>query len=170
MSPALRMSLIVVSVLLLVIAGLSRTSFVIEETVDIDAPPSRVWAVIADHARYAEWNTQLAWLGAPASLGATLHLRLAAEGADPYEFKPLVTAWEPERRFTWLAITGIPRVFDGEHTFTLEPLGERGTRVVNREEYRGVLSLLMKNLPMMAGAPAGFRKMNDELRRRAEAP
>lgn len=95
--------------------------------------------MLADDAHYAEWNTQLAWLGPPASPGATLHLRLAAEGADPYEFKPLVTAWERERRFTWLAITG-------------------------------VLSPLMKRLPMMAGAPAGFRKMNDELRRRAEAP
>jgi len=159
-----------VLVLVVGLLGASRTSSVIEWGIDIAAPPARVWAVLAAHAHYSDWNTQLAWLGAPASLGATLHLRLVADGADPYEFKPLVTAWEPERRFTWLAITGMPRLFDGEHTFTLEPLGERGTRVVNREEYRGVLSLLMKNLPMMAGAPAGFRKMNEELRRRAEAP
>ena len=43
----------------------------------------------------------------------------------------------------------MPRVIDGEHFFELERIDDNTTLVINREEYRGVMSLIMKNLPMM---------------------
>lgn len=154
--------------LLLLVGALSLTSFEIREETVIDAPPERVWAVIVDAASYAQWNTQLAWLGGTPGPGAVLTLRLSAEGAAPYEFTPTVSHWEPGVRFAWLARTGLPRVFDGEHFFELEALEGGRTRLINRERYSGVLSLVMQRQPMMQGAPAGFVKMNDELKRRAE--
>jgi hypothetical protein len=67
--------------------------------------------------------------------------------------------------FGWIARTGgIPRLFDGEHFFEMNDLGNGKTRLVNREEYRGVLSLLMQQLPMMKLAPQGFERMNRELK------
>ncbi len=169
MAPWQRRTLLALGALTLTAAALSQTSFAIEDAVDIDAPPAEVWAVLVDGAHYAQWSSQLAWLGDAAAPGATLHLRLSAEGTAPYEFRPVVKTFEPPHRFGWLARTGLPGVFDGEHTFTLEPLGATGTHVINRESYRGVLSLVMQRLPMMANAPAGFRTMNDELKRRVEA-
>jgi hypothetical protein len=62
----------------------------------------------------------------------------------------------------------LPRVFDGEHFFELQDLGNGKTMVVNREEYRGVLSLIIRNLPMMNNAPEGFELMNTELKRYCE--
>jgi hypothetical protein len=156
------------AVLVLVIAGLASTSFEVRQDVVIDAPPERVWAVIVDMPAYAQWNSQLAWLGGVPGPDAQLELRLSAAGNDPYEFKPRVSAWEPNVRFAWLARTGLPRVFDGEHFFELERLEGNKTRLVNRERYSGVLSLVMERQPMMRGAPAGFVKMNDELKARAE--
>ena len=99
---------------------LSRTGFEIRHTIDIDAPPERVWAAIVDFPGYAAWNTQLAYLGGDLRLGGELHLRLSAEGASPYTFKPVISHLEEGRRFAWLARTGIPRLFDGEHFFELE--------------------------------------------------
>lgn len=150
------------------VGALSFSSFEVREEVIIDAPPDKVWAVIIDFPSYAEWNSQLAWLGGTAAPEATLKLRLSAEGADPYEFQPVVSHFEPNVRFAWLARTGAPRVFDGEHFFELEPLAGGKTRVVNREHYSGLLAPIIQRQPMMQGAPKGFVKMNDELKRRAE--
>ena len=163
-----RIALAVVAVLVAGLAGSSFSSFGVREEVVIDAPPERVWAVIIDFPSYAEWNSQLAWLGGTAAPDATLKLRLSADGAEPYEFQPVVSHFEPNVRFAWLARTGAPRVFDGEHFFELESLPGGKTRLVNREHYSGLLAPIIQRQPMMQGAPKGFVKMNDELKRRAE--
>lgn len=155
--------------LVVLLGALSFTSFEIRKEVVIDAPPERVWAVIVDFPSYAQWNTQLAWLGGTAGPGEVLKLKLSAQGSEPYEFAPTVSHWEPNVRFAWLARTGLPRVFDGEHFFELEPVAVGKTKLVNRETYSGVLSMVMERQPMMAGAPAGFEKMNAEYKARAES-
>jgi hypothetical protein len=168
MSPRARRRLAVVAGILLFVGAASTTSFEIRTDVVIDAPVDRVWAVIVDLPRYADWNTQLAWLGGEPGPGAVLKLRLAANGTAPYEFAPTVSHWVPNVRFGWIARTGVPRIFDGEHFFELEPIEGGKTRLVNRERYSGVLSLVMQRLPMMAGAPQGFARMNDEIKSRVE--
>jgi hypothetical protein len=147
---------------------LSRSQFEVRHTVDIDAPPERVWDAVVDFAGYSAWNTQLAYLAGEVKPGGQLHLKLSVEGTTPYEFKPVISHFEAHRRFAWIARTGLPRLFDGEHFFELERLPSGATRLTNREEYRGVLSLVMERLPMMASAPAGFEKMNLELKRYVE--
>ncbi len=148
---------------------MSQTSFEIREEVVINAAPEQVWAVIVDFPSYSQRNSQLAWLGGAAGPGNVLKLKLSAPGTDPYEFAPTVSHCEPTVRFAWLARTGVPGVFDGEHFFELERLDGNRTRLVNRERYGGVLSMVMKRLPMMQGAPAGFVKMNEEFKARAES-
>jgi hypothetical protein len=93
-----------------------------------------------------------------------LHLKLAVAGTDPYEFKPDISYWHEKRQFAWVAKTGLPRIFDGEHFFELKDLGNGKTLLTNREEYRGVLSQIFRQLPMMKTAPEGFKKMNLELK------
>ncbi|MEL6924985.1 MAG: hypothetical protein AAFO94_13130, partial [Bacteroidota bacterium] len=56
------------------------------------------------------------------------------------------------------------RIFDGEHFFELKAIDANTTALTNREEYRGIASMIMKNLPMMKDAPEGFKKMNRELK------
>lgn len=147
-------------VIVLVLFALSFTQFEIRKEIVIEASPQKVWDVILDFPNYAQWNTQLFYLGGDLKPGGTLHLKLAVSEADPYEFKPIISHWEENQKFAWLAITGFPRVFDGEHFFELYELPEGKTLLVNREEYRGILSLLIKNLPMMKNAPEGFEQMN----------
>lgn len=148
----------------LIIIGLTFTKFEIRKNIEINATPDKVWQTIIDFPNYAKWNTQLAFLGGNVKPNGSLHLKLSVEGTSPYEFKPKISHWEENKKFAWLAITGIPKVFDGEHFFELKPLENGKTLLINREEYRGILSILMKNLPMMKDAPAGFEKMNIELK------
>ncbi len=159
-----KMILYLIIGLLVVVIALSFTRFEIDEKVEVQAPVEKVWATIIDFESYSEWNSQLEYLGGTVEPGGQLQLKLSAAGAEPYEFKPIISHWEENKRFAWLARTGLPRIFDGEHFFELEKIDNNTTMVTNREEYRGVLSLIMKNLPMMKDAPEGFKKMNVELK------
>jgi hypothetical protein len=147
-----------------VVLLLSRTGFEIRDEIEVNASPDKVWRAVVDFENYKKWNSQLSYLGGEIKPNGILHLKLAAEGAEPYEFKPVISYWDDRQRFAWLAKTGINRVFDGEHFFELQDLGDGKTRLTNREEYRGVLSFVFKQLPMMKNAPKGFRKMNVELK------
>ncbi len=150
--------------IVLVIFLLSRTSFEIRDEIEINVPIEKVWAAIIDFESYKNWNSQLTFLGGSVKPNGKLHLKLSAAGAKPYEFKPDISYWQEKKQFAWIAKTGLPRIFDGEHFFELKDLGNGKTLLTNREEYRGVLSQLFKQLPMMKTAPDGFRKMNSELK------
>lgn len=149
---------------LALITALSFTKFEISSVIEINQPPETVWAAIINFEQYDKWNTQLEFLDGDVRPEGTLHLKLTAEGADPYEFKPVISHWEENKKFAWLARTGLPRVFDGEHFFELTDIGNGKTQLLNREEYRGVMSQIIRRLPMMKNAPAGFEKMNAELK------
>lgn len=153
---------------IIILIVLSRTQFEIRKDVEINAPPSKVWRTVVEFEKYKDWNSQLQYLGGELKPQGLLHLKLSAKGTDPYEFKSTVSYWEENKRFAWLAVTGFPRIFDGEHFFELQDLGNGKTLVVNREEYRGILSLIIRNLPMMKTAPEGFELMNTELKRYCE--
>lgn len=147
---------------------LSRTSFEIRDDVEINASVDKVWNTVIDFDNYKKWNSQLTFLGGTVQPNGNLHLRLAAAGTDPYEFKPDISHWTERKQFAWLAQTGLPRIFDGEHFFELKDLGDGKTLLTNREEYRGVLSQIFRQLPMMKTAPEGFKKMNLELKNYVE--
>lgn len=155
---------IILTIAMLVTLLLSRTSFEIRDDIEINASTDKVWAAILDFENYKNWNSQLTYLGGKVQPNGTLHLKLAAAGAEPYEFKPDISYWQEKKQFAWIGKTGLPRIFDGEHFFELKDLGNGRTLLTNREEYRGVLSQLFRQLPMMKTAPEGFKKMNEELK------
>lgn len=159
---------IILTIAVLTILLLSRTSFEIRDDIEINASTDKVWDAIIDFENYKNWNSQLAFLGGTVQPNGKLHLKLSAAGAKPYEFKPDISYWQEKKQFAWIAQTGFPRIFDGEHFFELKDLGNGKTLLTNREEYRGVLSQLFRRLPMMKTAPEGFKKMNLELKNHIE--
>ncbi|NBC65194.1 MAG: SRPBCC domain-containing protein [Bacteroidetes bacterium] len=150
--------------LVALIGILSFTGFEINKKIEINAPAETVWTTILDFDSYSEWNSQLEYINGDIKPNGWLHLKLSVQGTDPYEFRATISSWEEIKRFAWLARTSLPGIFDGEHFFELETIDQNTTLLTNREEYRGVLSLIIKNLPMMKNAPAGFEKMNSELK------
>jgi hypothetical protein len=63
----------------------------------------------------------------------------------------------------------MPGLFDGEHSFSLEPAGPGRVRMVQQEEFRG---LAARPILAVIGEPtlAGFRQMNQALKARVEQP
>lgn len=142
---------------------MSRT---VQTTIELDAPPGVVWAVLTDLDRWVEWNP-FATAQGRAEVGERLVVRLTGgAGGRGVTFKPRVTAADPGVRFAWLGSLGPRGLFDGEHSFRLEPLdGGARTRLLHGETFTGVLVALFART-MKGDTGAGFEAMNTALARR----
>jgi len=75
-------------------------------------------------------------------------------------FRPRVTALEPEHMLEWSGTLGIQGLFDGRHTFILEPT-EGGTTLTQTETFTGLLVPLTNK--MLLRTKKGFENMNAAL-------
>lgn len=151
----------------------------IETRIGIEAAPDAVWAVLADFARYPEWNPFVRAIAGDLAVGARLTVQLELAGrAVP--IRPTVLVAVPGRELTWRGSLGVGGLFDGEHRFRIEPGGpgrgveaeqrdrsSGGSTFVHEEEFRGALVAPILGL-VRARTEAGFRAMNEALKRRCE--
>ena len=92
----------------------------VETTIEIDAPPETVWAVMTDVARWPEWTTSVerAERLDDGPLGVGSRARLKQPKFPPVVWE--VTELEPGRSFSWTAKNvGVTSV--GEHRIAPHP-------------------------------------------------
>jgi len=136
--------------------------------IEIDAPAERVWAVLTDFDRFPDWNPFIRRIHGNAQVGSRLDVFLGASGTRGMQFRPIVTTVVPNRELRWLGRLGLPRLFDGEHIFQIEPLGSTRARFIQWERFRGLfVPLLARSLKR--DARRGFEEMNQALRARVNA-
>ena len=134
--------------------------------ITIAASADRVWQILTDLAAYREWNPFMFEASGRAAKGERLTIRMKPVDGRALTFKPTVLDAQPGRRLRWLGRLLLPGIFDGEHSFTIEPING-GVRFVQEEEFRGVLlPLLAKSLDK--GTLPAFELMNEALKTRAE--
>jgi len=138
----------------------------LEEAIEIDAPPETVWAVLTDFAAYPQWNPFILSIEGLPAVGERLVVNMKPPGGFAMTFKPTVLEADAPRSFRWLGKLGVSGVFDGEHRFEVQPIGEGRSRFVQSEVFKGIL---VPVLGMMFSKTAeGFRTMNEALKQRAE--
>jgi hypothetical protein len=140
----------------------------LSSAIELDATPDRVWSILTATDDYPQWNPFIRRLDGPLTPGSRLAVRIEPPGGRPMTFTPKVTHVEPDRRLAWVGRLGIPGVFDGAHSFTLEPLGDNRTRLVQSESFTGILVWFSGG--MLKKTEAGFRAMNDALKERLTTP
>ena len=133
--------------------------------IDISAPPTRVWTVLTDFARFPEWNPFIREIAGEPRLGAKLRVKMAS-GSRTFTFRPSLLEVVPPQRLRWLGHLLVPRLFDGEHRFHLEPRGD-GTHFTQAEKFTGLLVPLTGRL--LAATHKSFERMNAALKDRAES-
>ncbi|MFD1515457.1 SRPBCC domain-containing protein [Halomarina rubra] len=107
------------------------------ETV-IDAPPSAVWSVLADLDAYEEWNPHITTAAGDLQEGS--RVTISVDQRDRTRtFRPTVTTVDAPRRLQWVGTVGPSWLFEGRHTFDLEPLADDRTLLVNHERLSGLL-------------------------------
>ncbi len=135
-------------------------------TIDIAAPPDRVWAVLTDTAAYPAWNPDMVLKGALVPGQVIEHDE--GQGSGRLVFHPTVMAATPARELSWLGHIGPPRIFDALHYFRLQPAagpaGSVHTLFTQGEHIRGVLLYVFDADQLLPG----FKAMNARLKARAE--
>ena len=127
----------------------------------------RVWEVLTDFAAYHEWNPFIVQATGTPQPGQRLELKMRPAGRRATRFRPEVLEADPGRRLRWLGRILVPGLFDGEHSFTIQPAGPGRVRLTQHEEFRGLLSPLL--LAMIAKPTLeSFQQMNQALKARVE--
>ncbi|SDL42977.1 SRPBCC domain-containing protein [Streptomyces indicus] len=139
-------------------------------SIEIEARPEQVWAVLTDFDAYPRWNpfiTEAAVTsGDGLRPGATMRNRLEHEG-EATTFTPTVLEASAGRELRWLGKVGPGWIADGEHSFVIERTGHGTVRLTQSEKFTGVAvpfvtgSLNDETLPQ-------FRAMNSALKQRVE--
>jgi hypothetical protein len=65
-----------------------------------------------------------------AKQGGTLKVFIQQPGGKGMTFRPTILALQPGRELRWRGRLLLPGIFDGEHQFLIEPIGENHTRLI----------------------------------------
>lgn len=132
--------------------------------VDIEAPPARVWEVLTDGEKWAEWTpsvTSVEILDKPLRVGSRAVIRQPE--LPPGKFK--ITALEPGKSFTWAS--GLPGIVYVHAHHSVEP-GPLGTKATLRLRFDGLLGGFMGgkmaelNNRYLAMEAAGLKRASEE--------
>lgn len=137
--------------------------------IDIDAPPSQVWAVLTDLPRYPEWNPFIREAAGEVRAGARLRLRMFPRAGRPMTFRPRVLVATTDIELRWVGRLVLPGVFDGEHCFRLSPRATtEGTHTHLRqtERFSGLLVPVLGKT--IFATVENFRALNEALKNRVE--
>jgi uncharacterized membrane protein len=111
-------------------------------SIDIQAPPDRVWAIMSDIRRWHEWTPSVTSIRrldeGPLRVGSRAMVRQPK--VPPALWR--VTEIEEGRRFSWVTGTPIARA-TGRHSVEPTPGGSRATLAL---EYSGLLGALVARL------------------------
>jgi hypothetical protein len=135
--------------------------------IEIDAPAERVWHLLTDFASYPRWNPFIRRISGEPARGERLEARIEPPGGLGMTFKPKVLNAEPNRKLRWLGHLLVPGLFDGEHSFAIEPLEENRVRFIQREAFKGLLVPLFAR-SLETNTQRGIEEMNRALKERAE--
>jgi len=133
-------------------------------SVDIEATPERVWEVMSDCARWAEWTpsvTSVQLFDEALAVGGRALIR--QPGLPPAKFT--VTALEPGRSFSWTTGTRAIMFAQAHHVIEPTPLG---ARVTLRLRFDGLLGGVMGkkmadlNNRYLAMEAAGLKRFSEE--------
>lgn len=139
-------------------------------TIDIDAPPSVVWAALVDQSRYDDWNRLFRILRGNLAKGSFIVAKIDAEGI-PFVFDARISRYEPERCLAWRgpSLSFLHAIATGEHSFEIVDLGGGKSRLVHSERFDGLLlsvEALWRKLEKRLGKL--YSRFNETLKARAE--
>jgi hypothetical protein len=135
--------------------------------IEIQASAERVWQLLTDFASFPQWNPFIRKASGAIRVGERLEVYIQPSGASGMTFRPTVLKAEPNRELRWLGHLLISGLFDGEHSFTIEPLGASRVRFTQREVFTGLLVPLFAR-GLDTDSRRGFEEMNQALKSKAE--
>ena len=135
--------------------------------IEIQASPEKVWQILTNLDKYPEWNPFICHAIGMAEIGKTVDIDFQPDGKG-LKLHCTVARVQSSRELSWKYHVTHPLLFRGEHSFTIEPLGENLVRFIDREEFNGLL-VFTQAKDIDTNSKTGFEAMDKALKARAEA-
>lgn len=137
----------------------------IETEILIDSPPQTVWTVLTATDDYPLWNPEISQLRGQLREGNVIEF-VEGTGPDAMVFHPTILVVQAVRELRWKGHVWFPGIFDGEHHFILETVGNK-TRFVQGETFTGILAGTLTQ-SVLRDTGDNMHAMNVALKKRAE--
>ena len=111
--------------------------YTLQASIQINATPQQVWAILTDQAAYPSWNPFIISSSGRVQVGATL-TNVMHDATGNTTFTPTVLVVEPGRELRWIGKVGPGGIFDGQHTFTITQVRPGVVLFTQREDFTGV--------------------------------
>jgi len=139
----------------------------IRTEIDINASPEKAWEVLTDFNSFPQWNPFIRQINGAPKVGTKLKIHLLTSRGKSRTYRPTVTKVEPHHELRWYGTSFIPRMFNGERIFTLEPLKTNHIRFVHMEIFTGFGVALVDDR-LDKDMYQSFVKMNDAFKEKVE--
>ena len=150
----------------LAILALQHNGSIETETL-IDSSPQTVWTVLTATDDYPLWNPEISRLRGQLREGNVIEF-VEGTGPDAMVFHPKILVVQAVRELRWKGYVWLPGIFDGEHRFILEAVGNK-TRFIQGETFTGILAGTLTQ-SVLRDTIDSMHAMNDALKKRAELP
>jgi len=134
--------------------------------IEIQAAPEKVWQILTSLDKYPEWNPLIRRAIGTAKLGEKVDINVGSETKEMI-LHCVVVKVEPNKQLAWKYNVGMPFLFEGEHSFAIEPLGSNKVKFVDIETFKGLL-VFTQAKDIDTNSKAGFEAMDRALKTRAE--
>jgi uncharacterized membrane protein len=141
--------------------------YVIQNQIEIDASPSKVWTTLTAFSEYAEWNPFIVEAKGSGLVGEQMEICLRPTGNDPVRFRNKVLVNRRAELLEWRGSFLVRGLFDGTHFFRLEAPSKSKTIFTQGQRFEGLLVGSLKG--PISNSESGFRAMNEALKARAES-
>lgn len=133
---------------------------------EIQAPVDRVWRLLGDLEKYAEWNPFLVRAEGVFAEDSVVQFAALLPGQNVVHIRPRILQVIPERLLRWKGHVPINRFLEGEHLIMVEPTSDDHTRIRHLEVFTGALVPVLKDL--LREAERGYARMNAAMKARLE--
>ncbi len=136
--------------------------------IEINADSEDVWAILSNFPMYKDWNPVIPTAAGAAETGAILNVCIHWPGMKPNDYKLKVLSARINHELRWLGHFLFPYLLDGDHSFLIEPVGAKHVRLIQFENFSGLLVPIF--LPWLRNEILfGFEKLNNAIKHRVEA-
>jgi hypothetical protein len=136
--------------------------------IEINASPSRVWQILTDFEKYPTWNSFIKKISGIPARNEKLEVHMPDPRGGTMIFTPIVLVAEKNRELRWLGRSE-GDVFNGEHRFLIEPIGNNNNKVrfTQSEKFTGSMVESLEGW-LDTAVKQNFEDMNRLLKQRAE--
>jgi hypothetical protein len=112
--------------------------------VTIDAASETVWRILADTARYPQWNPYIRELHGTLAPGEPIRFRFSLAGNITVSAQARVLAVAADRELRWSGHFLADWLFRAEHYHVLERISEHAVRLRHGELFSGILGSALR--------------------------